>query len=148
MKRRRTPDELGALGGIEGVVFGILLFVGGTLTIAYAWNVIDAKIATSAAAREAARAYVESVNGTDAASSATDAAADALAGYNRPVMSITFDGDTGFGRCSAIRVHVSTAVPKLSTPIGGSAGGQTIVASDHTEVVDPYTSGVSGKSAC
>ena len=40
--------------------FGVLIFVVGSLLIANAWAVVDAKLATTAAAREAARAYVES----------------------------------------------------------------------------------------
>ena len=45
---------------MEVLPFGFLMFVSVTLLLANAWAVIDAKLAVSAAAREAVRAYVES----------------------------------------------------------------------------------------
>ena len=53
-------DEHGQVGGIEGLVFGVLVFVFGALLVANAWAVVDAKSAASVAAREAARVCVES----------------------------------------------------------------------------------------
>ena len=52
-------DEAGQAGGLEGIAFGLLIFVLGTLLIANAWAVVDTKLAVTAAAREAARAFVE-----------------------------------------------------------------------------------------
>ena len=43
--------------GMEVIPFGLLTFVVGALLVANAWAVIDAKMAVSAAAREATRAY-------------------------------------------------------------------------------------------
>ena len=61
--RRRCADERGAVGGIEVLPLGMLVLVVGTLLVVNAWAVVDAKLAASAAAREAARAYVEAGDG-------------------------------------------------------------------------------------
>src|SRR4029079_720569 len=60
----RRHTERGVVGGIEVLPFGFLIFVVGSLVIANAWAVIDARMAADAAARQAARAYVESPNCT------------------------------------------------------------------------------------
>ena len=51
---------------MEVIPFGVLTFVVGALLIANAWAVVDAKMAVSAAAREATRAYVEAPSEGDA----------------------------------------------------------------------------------
>ncbi|MBA2283441.1 MAG: hypothetical protein H0W25_19710, partial [Acidimicrobiia bacterium] len=56
--RRLHRDERGQMGGIEALPFGLLIFVVGALLVANAWAVIDAKLAVTAAAREAARTWV------------------------------------------------------------------------------------------
>src|SRR5207249_6381933 len=94
--------EQGQLGGFEGLAFGVLVFVMGTLVIANAWAAIDAKVATAAAAREAARAYVES-SSTHADDDAIEAARHAIEGYGRDPsrMRLTHDGGP-FGRCRRV----------------------------------------------
>src|SRR5439155_20334481 len=57
--KRRTLDERGQAAGFEVLPFGLLVLVLGTLLVANAWEVIDAKIAVTASAREAARVFVE-----------------------------------------------------------------------------------------
>ena len=52
-------DDRGVVGGVEAIPFGLLLFVAGTLLVANAWAVIDAKMAATSAAREAARTYMK-----------------------------------------------------------------------------------------
>jgi hypothetical protein len=54
--RDRLRDEGGAVGGLEVLPFGLLIFVVGILLVVNAWAVVDAKLAAEAAAREAARA--------------------------------------------------------------------------------------------
>jgi hypothetical protein len=56
---RRWSGDDGFAGGLEALVFGVLIFVIGTLLVVNAWAVVDAKFATSSAAREAVRAAVE-----------------------------------------------------------------------------------------
>jgi len=68
--RNPTPSkwqsERGQIGGFEVLPFGLLLFVSAMLVITNAWAVVDSKFAASSAAREATRAYTESISQTDA----------------------------------------------------------------------------------
>ena len=54
----RRGGDRGQAGGMEVLPLGFLVLVSVTLVIANAWGVIDARMAVSAAAREAVRAYV------------------------------------------------------------------------------------------
>ena len=56
---RRCRGDDGFVGGTEGILFGVVVFVFGTLILFNAWAVIDAKMAVSSAARETARTLVE-----------------------------------------------------------------------------------------
>ena len=56
---RGGAGEAGFAGGLEGLLFGLLLFVVGTLLVATAWGAVDTKFAVDAAARQAVRTYVE-----------------------------------------------------------------------------------------
>ena len=82
--RRARPvtrrDQSGQAAGLEAIVFGLLTFVVGVLLAANAWAVVDAKMAMSAAAREATRAYVEAPDGSDPMALAEAAAREAVAG--------------------------------------------------------------------
>ena len=80
---RWRRDESGQVAGIEVIPFGLLTFVVGTLLVANAWAVVDAKMAVSAAAREATRAYVETPPGADPLARAQAAAREALRGAGR-----------------------------------------------------------------
>ncbi len=55
----RLRGDAGQVAGIEAVPFGLLVLTVGVLLVAHTWAVVDAKFVTTAAAREAARAYVE-----------------------------------------------------------------------------------------
>ncbi len=72
----RCRGDAGQVGGIEALPFGLLIFVVGTLLIANAWAVVDAKFATDAAARQAVRTFVEA---DDPASARSEARAAGLA---------------------------------------------------------------------
>ena len=142
-------DEAGQVGGIEAVVFGVLVFVVGTLVVANAWGVIDAKLAASAAAREAARAYVEAPAAADAESLARQAADDALAGHGRDPARMSMRVVSGaFSRCDRVTVEVRYPVPLLALPWIGHAGTGFTAAARHSEVVDPYRAGLTGSARC
>ncbi|HWW52223.1 MAG TPA: hypothetical protein VNY84_00530 [Acidimicrobiales bacterium] len=138
-------DESGQVAGIEGLVFGLLIFIVGTLIVANAWGVIDAKMAASSAAREAARTYVKAPAGSDALGLAVAAGTDTLHSLGRRGSDLRVELVAGtFARCSTVTFRVSVPVPLLKLPWLGSHGtGFTAVAS-HTEIVDPYRSGVAG----
>ena len=134
-------DERGFIGGLEVLPFGFLVFVAGTLLLANAWGVFDCHLAASAAAREAVRAYVESVGGDDAARQAgEEAAADAITGHGKSVsrMTITWQ-DARLVRCQPVTVTVRYRVPLVAVPwIGSFGSGVLTTSAKHREVVDPY----------
>ena len=153
---RRRPDgttaargDDGFAGGFEGLLFGMLVFVAGTLLVAYAWGVVATKTATGEAARQAARTYVEAPDASVATAQADQAAAAALAGYGRDPSRATVDlVQGGFARCQRITIEVSYPAPLFQLPFIGSLGRGMSVQSRHSELVDPYRSGLAGSSAC
>lgn len=145
----RSRNDAGFAGGLEGLIFGLLVFVVGTLIVASAWGVVDTKMATGTAAQEAARTYVEADNATDAASGAQAAAADVLAGLDRsPSRASVVLADGSFRRCQRITIRVSYPSPLLVLPFVGRVGRGLEVSSAHSELVDPYRSGLAGTAKC
>lgn len=142
-------DQRGQVGGIEGLIFGVLVFVFGTLLVTNAWGVVDAKLAASAAAREAARTYVESGASADAETQATVAARQAIEGHRRDWAraELQLTGQ-GFGRCARITATVAYEAPLMVIPLLGQHGTGFTVTARHSEVVDPYRSGLSGPARC
>lgn len=136
-------DESGQLAGIEAIPFGLLTFVIGTLVVANAWAVIDAKMAVSAAAREATRAYVEAPADADPMTLAEDAARQAIGGAGRdPAQLVLTPVQATFARCAVVTFQASYRIPAIRVPwVGGFGSGFTATAR-HSEIVDPYRSGV------
>ncbi|HUF33477.1 MAG TPA: hypothetical protein VMN58_09755 [Acidimicrobiales bacterium] len=145
--RLRALDERGVVGGVEVLPFGILVFVVGTLLLVNAWGVIDGKLAATAAAREAARAYVESSGPghAEALGSARAAAIATFAGHrvNVDAMEVLAVEGTDFFRCATATFEVRYRVPTIRLPwVGGLGGSAFDVSARHHEVVDPYRDGV------
>jgi hypothetical protein len=142
-------DDAGFAAGFEGLLFGLLIFVAGTLLIAYAWGVVDTKTATGEAARQAARTYVEAPDAPAAAAGADQAASAALAGYGRDPSraTVALVGGT-FSRCGRVTIAVSYPAPLLELPFVGSIGRAQAVRSEHSELVDPFRTGLPGTSSC
>lgn len=135
--------------GLAGLVFGLLLFVAGTLLVAFAWAVVDTKGALVEAARQAARSYVEAPDQVTAAADARSAAAQALGGYGRdPSRGQVVLATDGFGRCARVTVTVSYPAPLFYLPFVGRVGTGQPVRAEHSEIVDPYRSGLPGLAAC
>jgi hypothetical protein len=133
------------VGGFEALPFGFLVLVVGTLLVANAWAVVDAHLAASAAAREAVRTFVESSGDTSSARAAGDEAAlAAIAGHGREPSRATVEWlGAELARCRPVTVVVSYRVPTLSLPwVGGFGGGVVETSARHTEVVDPWRSGL------
>jgi hypothetical protein len=128
---------------MEVIPFGLLTFVVGALLVANAWAVIDAKMAVSAAAREATRAFVEAPVDGDPLALADAAARSAIAGAGRdPARLVLTPLEAEFARCETARFEASYRVPAVVVPwIGGLGSGFTATAR-YAEVVDPYRSGV------
>ena len=145
MRRRLRcrRDESGQLAGIEALPFGLLTLVVGALLVANAWAVIDAKMAVSAAAREATRAFVEAPVDADPIALADAAARSAIEGAGRdPDQLVLTALDATFARCETVRFEASYEIPAVRVPwVGGFGSGFTATAR-HAEVVDPYRTGV------
>jgi len=134
----RFRDESGFVGGFEALPFGLLVFVVGTLLLVNAWAVVDANLAASAAAREAVRAYVET-NDLDAAELAATAA---IEGHGKDLAKASVSWvRRSDERCEPVTVEVAYDVPGIVLPWVDGFGTITTRAS-HTEVVDPYRSGL------
>jgi hypothetical protein len=130
---------------LDGLVFGVLLFVFGSLVVVNAWQVVDAKFATAAAAREAARSFVES-SGDGARAEA--AAVEAVVGHGRAPDRFSLSRTGSFARCSRVVFEARYRVPLVVVPVIGSFGDGLSVSARHSEVVDPYRSGLAGAAAC
>lgn len=142
-------SERAQVGGIEGLVFGVLIFVFGTLLVANAWGVIDAKLAATSAAREGARTYVEATSASAAEPAARRAAEAAIVAHGRRIERTTVDlSGARFARCARAVVEVRYQVPLIAIPLFGQAGNGVTVTSRHAEVVDPYRSGLAGTASC
>jgi hypothetical protein len=152
-------DDRGQMGGAEVLPFGVLIFVIGTLLVANCWAVVDAKLATDAAAREATRAFVEApvVDASASREAEADAVAaglDALAAEGRDPGRATValtelaapGGGTGYVRCARVTFTATYRVPALTLPWIGGYGGGFEVTSSHTELVDPFRNGVPGEA--
>ena len=144
-------DEAGQVGGVEGLVFGVLVFVLGTLVLANAWGVVDAKMAAGAAAREATRAFVESdAETSDAAFAEAELVAKrAIEGYGRDPDKLTIEAESAaLRRCARVTLRVDYPVPLLRLPLLGSHGHGFTATGRHSEIVDPYRAGLGDRSAC
>ena len=142
---RWRRDEAGQLAGGEALPFGILVFLVGVLVVANAWAVIDAKMAVTSAAREATRAYVESPPPPDGdpLTVAEAAAREAVGGMGRDPAKLTITAlESDFRRCGQARFEARYTVPALTIPLIGAYGNGFTVVSRHSEIVDPYRSGV------
>ena len=138
-------NERGFVGGFEVLPFGMLIFVAGTLLLCNAWAVYDAKVAASAAAREAVRAFVEVRTDGEAEQQAREAGLEAIAGHGRDPSRAEIEWAVGpdFRRCALNTVVVHYRVPTLTVPFLGAFGDGVVRTSGrHSEIVDPYRSGL------
>ncbi|HMG42791.1 MAG TPA: hemolysin family protein [Acidimicrobiales bacterium] len=156
----RSGGDEGVVGGAEALPIGLLVFVVGALIVANAWSVIDAKLAVNAAAREAARAYVEAPvtdagGGSLAADEATAAGLAAIAAHGRDaaradigLVGLEHPSSDGYVRCARVTFSASYQVPALSVPWIGGFGDGFDVSAQHSELVDPFRDGVPGEASC
>lgn len=148
---RRSREEDGFVGGFAGLLFGLAIFVIGTMLAAYAWSVVETKAAASAAAREAARTYVQAPNALAGIDAAKQAALAELTGRvsdpGRAAVGLT---SGVFGRCQRITISVSYPAPALELPLVRTIGplGGHMVRAEHSELVDPYRTGLPGVATC
>jgi hypothetical protein len=145
----RCRGDRGQVGGIEALPFGLLIFVVGSLLIANAWAVVDAKFATDAAARQAVRTFVEADEDATAVSQAEAAGLAAIDSHGRDPERATVRpvGPAPLERCARVTFEAVYEVPALTLPfIGGYGQAPFRVRSAHSELVDPFRSGLAGEA--
>ncbi len=146
---RRCRGDRGQVGGVEALPFGVLVFVVGVLLVVNLWAIVDAKVAATSAAREAARAYVEAADGAEAEGDAIAAAHAAIARRGRSIDRTGVAIAAGsFSRCAMVTFEVVYVVPTLTLPFVGGFGDGVRVRARHGEIVDPYRNGPEGEAAC
>jgi len=135
--------EDGQVGGAEALSFGVLIFVLGSLSVVGSWSVVDQKVAVSSAARETVRAFVESGGSEADWSAAQDAGRQAYAGFGRDPRRLVLRRQTGaFRRCAPVTVTASAVLDLPPVPVLRSAARRVVTSARHTEIVDPYRSGL------
>jgi len=138
-------NESGQVGGLEAVAFGLLILIGGVLLVSNAWAVVDAKLAATTSAREAARTFAKAptTDPGEATQLADSAARESLAqmGWTRRDITVVPQG-TGYQRCAVVRYVVSIPVRAFRLPFISAGPPVFHVTARHTERVDPYRSGV------
>lgn len=147
---RSTRDESGQ-GGIEGLAFGFAIFVLGTLVVANAWAVIDAKTAAVGAAREATRAFVEAPLGSpdEPMEHARRAAEESMAGMGRDRARVTVVPEVvELRRCGRVTMRVEYPVPLLTVPVVGRFGDGFVATGHHSELIEPFRSGLPDRGTC
>ena len=141
-------DSSGIVGA-EVLPFVVLVFIGGTLVFAQAWAALDAKIAATAGAREAARSFVEhrGPRSGDAADDAIVAGTRAMSGYRLAgEASVQPVGAVRLRRCERATFEATREVPRLALPGGGWS--PVTVAARASEIVDPFRHGLDGRAPC
>lgn len=147
-ERRETADE-GFVGGFEGLLFGVLIFVAGGLLVAAVWATVDTKLAVADAARVAARTYVEAGDSGSAATASVAAADTSLQGWGLAPRRATVQRAAGsWARCSRVTIVVRYPAPALELPWIGRVGGGRDVSAAVSELVDPLRSGLPGVATC
>ena len=148
---RRGSGDAGQVGGIEVLPFGFLTFVAITLLLANAWGVIDAKLATTSASREAVRTVVEASDPAGIAHTAERRATETLAAYGYTGERVRIDAlvlPEGYVRCARIMLSATYDVPALTIPFIGGFGHAVTVRSTSTELIDPFRDGIRGVATC
>lgn len=141
----RLRDDRGIVAGSDVLLFGFAAIVLTAIVVINAWLVVDTALAVSAAAREGARAFVESDDLTSAENASAAAVGQVLAEYGHTNPSgaqpaqIMIDGGQ-FRRCAVVTVEASVDVDLVNVPFFGALGSHTISAS-HSERIDPFRSG-------
>lgn len=148
----RVTGDTGMVGGLEVLPFGVLTFVVGALLVSNAWAVVDTKYMVTSAAREAVRAYVEAPDETAARGRARDRADEVVRAHGRDPDTVTVDvaleRGRDWSRCARAAATVRSQVPALRLPWIGGYGHSFEVSARHSEIVDPFRSGLPGAASC
>lgn len=129
----------GFVGGGEGIVFGLLILVAGSLAVLNTWSIVDTRAAVDAAAREYLRSYSEASSPHDAAGAGRRAAVEVITGRGLDPSSveITAPDLLRFGPCQPATVTIEATAPAARLPFIDDFGSHQIRVT-HTELVDAH----------
>lgn len=156
---RDVTGEDGFVAGGEALALGALVFVVGAILAINAWGVVDAHMAADAVAREVARTLVEADPGPGLAGTLQAVGAEVAddmghgdgvtLGYGAGAAS-SIGGDPGglLQRCQRVTVTATLTSTTVRLPFVGGWGAPWTVSGTHTEVVDPFRSGLPGEASC
>ncbi len=135
------------IAGSDGLLFAMLILLGGSLAMVNIWSTIDTRSALDAAAREYLRSYTEQSSAPSAARAGDAAARAVLVERGTPLSSLRIEAPDGasFGPCQAAVVALEAQVPAARLPFLDDLGARTIRVV-HRELVDPHREVISGPS--
>lgn len=144
---RARRSERGAVAGLEGVMFGILVLVAGTVLVAHAWSVLETRRTLDGAAREYLRAYTEADSPAAARTAGQRALDDVVRGERntRTAVTATLPDSTRFGPCEQATVSLSSVVPSVRLPFVGTVSSITVRVT-HSEWIDAHREMTSGSA--
>ncbi|HTO00554.1 MAG TPA: hypothetical protein VL068_07750 [Microthrixaceae bacterium] len=133
-------DERGLAGGIEGLVFGVLILLIGSLAIINIWAMIDTRAALDAASREFLRTYTEQQSVGEARLMGEAAARESLRARAARIEGLSFvvEQPDGFGPCSPVTVRISATVHWFKVPLLPGFGDSHL-AVENRELIDAHT---------
>jgi hypothetical protein len=151
-RRSRWSAEAGLAAGAEALVLGMLVFVVGTLVAVTTWAAIDTRFATAAAAREGARAAATTPPGEGPLAAAEAAVVAALEGHGldpgRAELELHGPVGASLERCQEVSVTVTYRLDAVRIPVIDVTALGFDVNGRHTEVVDPFRSGLAVGGSC
>lgn len=132
-------SERGAVGGAEGLLFGMLILVAGSIVVVNLWAIVDTRAALDAGAREYLRTFTERADRATAATQAQIALDDVLVARGTDPANVLVHVDTpnGFGPCALARLELTASVRGVRAPFLDAAMS-TEVRVEHHELIDAH----------
>lgn len=132
-------SDRGAVAGLDGMFFGLLIFGIGVLAVVNLWRAVDARRVADATAREYLRAWTEAPSAAEATAQATAAAKLRLDAAGWPASSLEIDGadPATFGPCAPAEVSITIHLRPIRIPMVDSLGPEAMTVT-RSELIDPY----------
>lgn len=117
-------SERGALAGLDGLLVGVLVLLGGTVLVVNLWSVVTTRAALDSAAREYLRAWTAAASPQDARVESRRALQASLdgAGVAARDLEVIEAEPALFGPCATASVEVRAVVPAVHAPFLGTLG--------------------------
>lgn len=131
--------DRGAVAGLDGMFFGLLVFGIGVLAVVNLWHAVDARRVADATAREYLRAWTEAPSADKAVADANSAARSRVAAAGWPAGSVEIVGanPSVFGPCAPAEVQITVRLRPIQAPLISSLGPEAMTVT-RAELVDPY----------